>query len=721
MKSASPFAALVTLFAIAGCNRACNRPGSPAPAADAGARLSTAAADPKRIERATDVRKGSELVDLLGDSADVLVRRRVARGLARVADEASSVTLRRLLSDEDDDVVAWSAYGLGFGCKLHPDAHVAALAARATTWSAARASVDAGSPSVGLDAGYALARALGHCATPLAERTLADWVKSRALLAEPATYALGDVIGRGGKLSDESITALLDAAPPAHGQRAFPSALFPFSRMTPIPDAFRTRVVEAARAGLAEPGDSRIFAVRALGRAGAADAGLFGIVVDRAFSVAERVEAARGLGQSGLKGRRAAHDALLRLAPGVISAPPSLASAEYHVLVTLLETERQPPGPGGGDAGADKTLYALASLAVQADRTSPLGRRVDEVRCRAAGVLARAEFDAEILQACAPEGSEARERATLASVLGGSIAGKRRAQYVKLARSANIRTREAALEGAAAHPEIGEALWPLVADALASKKPGLVATTAELILAHPMRFFEEEGRGRMAPIIDKPFTAVLEEPWAEDLVETKAALLDAAVAVGHPKAKAITITTCSDANVTLRQRGLKWIGQSSPEKCEPRPIQPAKELDALLERPTRLVFDISGVPLTIQLDPALTPVTSTRLVALARAGFFRGIVVHRVVPGFVVQLGDPGGDGYGGAGTSLRCETSPVPFAPLDVGMALAGRDTGSSQFFVTLSRTPHLDGEYARIGRAEGDWASVIEGDSVTDVRVAE
>ena len=58
---------------------------------------------------------------------------------------------------------------------------------------------------------------------------------------------------------------------------------------------------------------------------------------------------------------------------------------------------------------------------------------------------------------------------------------------------------------------------------------------------------------------------------------------------------------------------------------------------------------------------------------------------------------------------------------PLDVGMALAGRDTGSSQIFVTLSRTPHLDGEYTRVGHAEGDWAGIAMGDVITDVRVSE
>jgi peptidyl-prolyl cis-trans isomerase B (cyclophilin B) len=95
--------------------------------------------------------------------------------------------------------------------------------------------------------------------------------------------------------------------------------------------------------------------------------------------------------------------------------------------------------------------------------------------------------------------------------------------------------------------------------------------------------------------------------------------------------------------------------------------------------------------------------------------------VHRVVPGFVAQFGDPDGDGFGGAGSLLRCETSPVPFGALDVGVALSGRDTGSSQLFVTLARYPHLDGEYARVGRAEGDWAALAEGDSIREVKVEE
>jgi cyclophilin family peptidyl-prolyl cis-trans isomerase len=60
-----------------------------------------------------------------------------------------------------------------------------------------------------------------------------------------------------------------------------------------------------------------------------------------------------------------------------------------------------------------------------------------------------------------------------------------------------------------------------------------------------------------------------------------------------------------------------------------------------------------------------------------------------------------------------------VPFNALDVGIALAGRDTGSSQLFVTLSRTPHLDGEYTHVGRAEGKWGELVEGDAIGDAKI--
>ena len=89
---------------------------------------------------------------------------------------------------------------------------------------------------------------------------------------------------------------------------------------------------------------------------------------------------------------------------------------------------------------------------------------------------------------------------------------------------------------------------------------------------------------------------------------------------------------------------------------------------------------------------------------------------------FVVQFGDPGGDGFGGAGRRpLASETAPVPFPALGVGVALSGRDTGSSQLFVTLGRYPHLDGEYALVGTADPSWNAVAAGDVIRKVEVLE
>jgi cyclophilin family peptidyl-prolyl cis-trans isomerase len=114
-------------------------------------------------------------------------------------------------------------------------------------------------------------------------------------------------------------------------------------------------------------------------------------------------------------------------------------------------------------------------------------------------------------------------------------------------------------------------------------------------------------------------------------------------------------------------------------------------------------------------------VTVERVTDLVESGFYDGIVFHRVVPGFVVQFGDPGGDGYGGAGREpLRCETSPASFDARSVGVALAGRDTGSSQLFVTLAAYPHLDGDYPLIGRAGPGWERIAQGDIIHKARLA-
>jgi cyclophilin family peptidyl-prolyl cis-trans isomerase/HEAT repeat protein len=102
----------------------------------------------------------------------------------------------------------------------------------------------------------------------------------------------------------------------------------------------------------------------------------------------------------------------------------------------------------------------------------------------------------------------------------------------------------------------------------------------------------------------------------------------------------------------------------------------------------------------IQLDVVEAPLTTASFVALARRGFYDGLSFHRVEPGFVVQGGCPRGDGNGGPGYALRCEITRRAYGRGAVGMALSGKDTGGSQFFVTLQPQPHLDGGYTLFGQ---------------------
>ncbi|MEQ1572369.1 MAG: peptidylprolyl isomerase, partial [Myxococcota bacterium] len=102
---------------------------------------------------------------------------------------------------------------------------------------------------------------------------------------------------------------------------------------------------------------------------------------------------------------------------------------------------------------------------------------------------------------------------------------------------------------------------------------------------------------------------------------------------------------------------------------------------------------------TIDLEPEIAPLAVANFARLAESHFFDGLVFHRVVPGFVVQTGDPRGDGWGGPGYVIPDEVSAEDYDTGAVGMARSDRDTGGSQWFVTTSPQPHLTGEYTRFG----------------------
>jgi cyclophilin family peptidyl-prolyl cis-trans isomerase len=127
---------------------------------------------------------------------------------------------------------------------------------------------------------------------------------------------------------------------------------------------------------------------------------------------------------------------------------------------------------------------------------------------------------------------------------------------------------------------------------------------------------------------------------------------------------------------------------------------------------------------TIELLPDDAPLTVDNFVQLARRGYFNNVTFHRVVPNFVIQGGDPRGDGSGGPGYQIRCEINEVEYERGAVGMALSGKDTGGSQWFVTHSPQPHLDGGYTVFGRVVSGMDvvdSIERGDLIRSVSITE
>lgn len=136
----------------------------------------------------------------------------------------------------------------------------------------------------------------------------------------------------------------------------------------------------------------------------------------------------------------------------------------------------------------------------------------------------------------------------------------------------------------------------------------------------------------------------------------------------------------------------------------------------------RAIVTTSKGSFTIELLPSDAPLTVDNFVRLAQRGYFGGVTVHRVVPNFVIQDGDPRGDGNGGPGYQIRCEINQVPYERAAVGMALSGKDTGGSQWFVTHSPQPHLDGGYTVFGRVIAGMEvvdSIVRGDKIRSITI--
>jgi cyclophilin family peptidyl-prolyl cis-trans isomerase/HEAT repeat protein len=205
---------------------------------------------------------------------------------------------------------------------------------------------------------------------------------------------------------------------------------------------------------------------------------------------------------------------------------------------------------------------------------------------------------------------------------------------------------------------------------------------------------------------------------ADLVIDTRAAALEALSKYGAAAAVPTLRTALADKDWAVRVKAAELLKALDPtietaRAIRPVPVRNTLSYDSpLLTVPVvspHVYIETEKGTIEIELDVLDAPITAGNFMTLARKGYFDGLSFHRVVPNFVIQGGDPRGDGDGGPGYTIRDELNQEPYLRGTVGMALAWRDTGGSQFFITHGPQPHLDARYTVFGR-------VVSGMEVVD-----
>jgi cyclophilin family peptidyl-prolyl cis-trans isomerase/HEAT repeat protein len=256
--------------------------------------------------------------------------------------------------------------------------------------------------------------------------------------------------------------------------------------------------------------------------------------------------------------------------------------------------------------------------------------------------------------------------------------------------------------------------WPATMKALGAAKTPEAKATVERLLRARLTSEDVIVRATAVEILGeaKPAdaAAVLTAAWqaakADVDIDARVAILDAMLALKVEAAKTLLTEALADRDWAVRLKAkamLRTLDAASTVEPE-RPASTRLDLPeyAALGAPTvspRAYVDTSKGSIEIALNVVDAPITTHNFAKLAERGFFNGLRIHRVVPDFVVQDGDPRGDGNGGPGYTIRDELNDLPYLRGTVGMALSGPDTGGSQWFITHSPQPHLDAKYTVFG----------------------
>jgi cyclophilin family peptidyl-prolyl cis-trans isomerase len=323
-----------------------------------------------------------------------------------------------------------------------------------------------------------------------------------------------------------------------------------------------------------------------------------------------------------------------------------------------------------------------------------------------------------------------RQRAALAEAVGGAPAAEqRRSIAVPLTRDPDARVRAAAYDAIASladsatnHPWARSALYVAFVDSDVAVRAGAIGSMIERASAADLPVVLDAYRSaRRDTVADARLTALrfIQAVWRRDSASITDSLRGVLRALPVPPDP---LERSSAAGVTPLRA---WTTAEPPAG---RPTQwyeaRVRELvvPALRGRRPRAEFTTDRGTIVVELHALEAPLTVHNFMELARSGYYSDVRFHRVVPSFVAQDGDRRGDGNGGPSYAIRDELNRHRYERGAVGMALSGPDTGGSQYFLTLSPQPHLDGGFTVFGRVVSGldvMDALVQGDQIRSIRV--
>lgn len=616
--------------------------------------------------------------------------------------------LFRLLSS-DAAGRRWAPLGLGLSCEENN-----AVDTESRLLTAVSAWLSADEPHAADElrtAGWAI----GVCASPSAEHVLRSWLRAapaseKTGLLEAGVFGLGALADRTGRLSEQTQTALLDAA--SHEKRA--DLLQPLGRIGRLSEAVGAHILEVTGALLTQkerPGSRH--ALFALGSAGpSAEGPLTQVLLTEKYTPEERAAAAQALSRLGEVGQSALDTALRDLLSRGL--PVSYDRELWVPLRAVINSLK-------GARESKSKLVELAALVLPegAERAKVAQRRrLIWLRCEAARLLADTNYNSPALKSCDPDSGRDFHLAQIEVLGRDKLRGAREKEFQAALSASDPVTVQAALRLLASHQEV-ENSAEILEKALRSGAPGTQATAAQLITTYPDRAHDKKDKeGPREGIV-----LALKELLVSDKAiasEARVAAIDAAGAVGALSLKPEIEKHCNGPAQALwdsARRALALLG--SPKTTCPSKLPEGASAVPSFSGQVTLVAETDVGELVFHLEGRDAPHSAAHFLKKVDEKFYDGLKVHGARAGFAVQFGDLDGDGYqDGPSDPLPHEVSPRPFTTGSFGMTAFSPGSQDTQIFIIQSDAPQLHGSRVHLGRVEGPFHLLVVGDVIHSLR---